>query len=167
MWKVILFAHDFSECAERVEPVVIQLARTHCARVVVCHVTQLTNGLSPQTVISPPGEEAPITVGEYTMRTGRERLAAIGKRIAHDCVEVETAVILDEIHTGILRAATDYRAEVIVMGTHGRTGLSHWLLGSVAEKVLRQAEVPVLTLRSHVSTQAPAEERVLEDEMSG
>jgi hypothetical protein len=53
------------------------------------------------------------------------------------------------------------------MGTHGRTGLSHWLLGSVAEKVLRQAEVPVITLRSHVSTQAPAEERVLDDEMSG
>jgi len=47
----------------------------------------------------------------------------------------------------ILRAAEELRAAMIVMGTHGRRGLSHLFLGSVAERVIRESRVPVLTLR--------------------
>jgi nucleotide-binding universal stress UspA family protein len=48
----------------------------------------------------------------------------------------------------IVRFAKDSACDLIVMGTHGRTGLKHWLLGSVAEYVVRQAACPVLTVRS-------------------
>ena len=47
----------------------------------------------------------------------------------------------------IIEAAKDKDADMIVMATHGRTGLSHALMGSVAEKVVRQAPCPVLTIR--------------------
>jgi nucleotide-binding universal stress UspA family protein len=58
-----------------------------------------------------------------------------------------------EVATGapaetIVRVAREQEADLIVMGTHGRTGLQHVLLGSVAEKVVRLAECPVLTVRN-------------------
>lgn len=54
----------------------------------------------------------------------------------------------------IVAYAVDYRVDLIVIATHGRTGLSHVLLGSVAERIVREAPCPVLTLRDHVrSTQ--------------
>jgi len=51
-------------------------------------------------------------------------------------------------HDEVNRMAGDLGADLIVMGTHGRSGLGHLLLGSVAEKVVRSAEVPVLTVRT-------------------
>lgn len=48
----------------------------------------------------------------------------------------------------IQRIASNVRADLIVMGTHGRTGLNRWMLGSVAERVLRESSVPVLTVRA-------------------
>ena len=48
----------------------------------------------------------------------------------------------------ILQAARDFRSDLIVMGTHGRTGLAHLLSGSVAEKVMRASTIPVMTVRA-------------------
>lgn len=58
------------------------------------------------------------------------------------------------VHSGIapmeiLRAASDLQADVIVMATHARTGLSHLLLGSVTERVIREAPCPVMTIHPH------------------
>jgi nucleotide-binding universal stress UspA family protein len=67
-----------------------------------------------------------------------------------------------------LRAARELRSDLIVVGTHGRTGLSHFWLGSVAETLVRLAPVPVLTLRSESPEAEPTrEERQAEDELSG
>src|SRR5262249_7953655 len=56
----------------------------------------------------------------------------------------------------ILRAARETGADLIVMGTHGRTGLTRLLTGSVAEKVLRKAPCPVLTVKTAVPKKTPA-----------
>lgn len=167
MWKVILYAHDFSECAARVEPVVTELARTHGARVVVCHVSQLTHGLSADTLITPPGEEGPMSIGDYTRRASLARLEEIAARLRANGVEAAVQALLDEVAPGILRAAEEQRAHVVVMGTHGRKGLEHLLLGSVAEKVLRQASIPVVTLRTPAKPSQLREDDVLEDERTG
>ncbi|MFO0550105.1 MAG: universal stress protein [Polyangiaceae bacterium] len=162
MWKVILFAHDFSECAGRVEPLVADLARVLCAKVVVCHVSNIQHGLAPETMIVPPGEETPIRIGDYALRRSRERLQEIERRIERDCAGTQIDARIDELPQGILAAAKDHRADVIVMGTHGRRGLEHLFLGSVAEKVLRQAEVPVITLRTPVRRARPQEEGIID-----
>jgi nucleotide-binding universal stress UspA family protein len=64
-----------------------------------------------------------------------------------DVLEVETIVIKGIPFHEIINAATEIGADLIVIGTHGRTGLSHVVMGSVAEKVVRKASCPVLTVR--------------------
>jgi nucleotide-binding universal stress UspA family protein len=60
-------------------------------------------------------------------------------------------------YNAILTVAKDGDFDLVVMGTHGRTGISHVLLGSVAEKVVRHARCPVLTIRA-VAADLPAKE---------
>ncbi|QRY22543.1 MULTISPECIES: universal stress protein [unclassified Halobacterium] len=63
-----------------------------------------------------------------------------------DDVRTETAVIEGIPHEAIVAHAGDAGADVVVMGTHGRTGMDHYLVGSVAEKVVRTSPIPVLTV---------------------
>jgi nucleotide-binding universal stress UspA family protein len=62
-------------------------------------------------------------------------------------VETQTLVEVGQAAERLIAAAKEKNADLIVMATHGRTGLSHALMGSVAEKVVRQAPCPVLTVR--------------------
>ncbi len=64
-----------------------------------------------------------------------------------DVLEVETLVVKGVPFNEIINAATEINVDIIVIGTHGRTGLSHVMLGSVAEKVVRKSLCPVLTVR--------------------
>ncbi len=64
-------------------------------------------------------------------------------------VQVHLVLRDGDAHDVILDCAKDQKADMIVMGTHGHTGLKHALLGSTAEKVVRMSEVPVLTVRTH------------------
>lgn len=67
----------------------------------------------------------------------------IGRRINVEIL-IRTGVPFEEI----LKAARDMEADLIVMGTHGRTGITHMVIGSVAEKVIRNAPCPVLCIRN-------------------
>lgn len=64
-----------------------------------------------------------------------------------DLLEVETIVVEGVPYNEIINTAKEIEADMIVIGTHGRTGLAHFTLGSVAEKVVRKAPCPVLTVR--------------------
>lgn len=68
-------------------------------------------------------------------------------------LHAETAVIVGRSFKAIVDYADEQRADLIVIGTHGRTGMAHLLLGSVAERIVRTAPCPVLTVRD---TPAPA-----------
>lgn len=59
----------------------------------------------------------------------------------------ETSVVSGVPFNVILNTAEELKADLIIMGTHGRTGLDHVLFGSTAEKVVRKSEIPVLTVR--------------------
>ena len=79
----------------------------------------------------------------------RERAEAAAEETAAalpDGVPVEVAVVEGVPHEAIVEYAGDAGVGVVVMGTHGRTGLDHYLVGSVAEKVVRTSPVPVLTV---------------------
>lgn len=69
-------------------------------------------------------------------------------------VEVVTAVEHGSPHRGILRYADEHDVDLIVMGTHGRRGLERYLIGSVTERVLRMADIPILTIRGEESPMA-------------
>lgn len=77
---------------------------------------------------------------------GRHALDAIKDQAEDSDVEVTAAVQRGNPHDDILTYATEHSIDLIVMGTHGRTGVKRALLGSVTEDVVRHAEVPVLTV---------------------
>jgi nucleotide-binding universal stress UspA family protein len=77
----------------------------------------------------------------------RRELAHLLPQAAAAHVDVTRLVDLGEPYVKILEAAKAEQVDLIVMATHGRTGLSHLILGSVAERVIRLAPCPVLTIR--------------------
>ena len=88
-----------------------------------------------------------LTVEEALTEEGEEAVAAVAERAERAGVDVETTVETGIPHQVILDYAANEAVDVVVMGTHGRTGLEHFLLGSVTEKVIRSADVPVLVVR--------------------
>ncbi len=80
---------------------------------------------------------------------GERAVSAVADRAAEAGLEsVVTEVIIGRPHREILAYSEEQNIDLIVMGTHGRTGLGRYLLGSVTEKVVRLSEVPVLTVRT-------------------
>ncbi len=136
--KTILHPTDFSACSDFAFRVACSLARDYGARVVVLHV-------APPPVIGYGEGVIPPAPAEFeeALRTQLEQVQPRDPRIpvTHLFVEGNAA------HE-ILEAARDETADVIVLGTHGRTGLGRVVLGSVAEHVMRKAPCPVLTIKA-------------------
>ena len=86
-------------------------------------------------------------VGDLLRSDAAEAVAAVEERAKGTDVDVETAVVEGSPSREIVRYAEGNGCDLVVMGTHGRGGIDRLLLGSVAEKVVRAAAVPVLTVR--------------------
>ena len=80
-------------------------------------------------------------------QAAQQQMAELKKRLAEHGFVVETAVITGRPAQAIVEHATTDRFDLIVMGTHGRTGLSHVVMGSIAERVVQKAPCAVLTVR--------------------
>jgi nucleotide-binding universal stress UspA family protein len=87
---------------------------------------------------------------------GRKRLAALVAALRERGIAADAEVITGSPSTAIVEQALQGHYDLIVMGTHGRTGLSHAVIGSVAERVQRKARCPVLTVKADAR---PARER--------
>lgn len=100
-------------------------------------------------VVSPHAD--PTRVGGAAMAAHDEKLAeqelARIKRDVLSDVEHETVLLVGNPAEDIIKAEHDYGADLVVMATHGRTGVAHLVLGSVAERVVRESTCPVLTIR--------------------
>jgi nucleotide-binding universal stress UspA family protein len=139
----ILCAVDFSEPSERALEYALGLAERLGARVDVIHVFQF-----PTFAVEDGAVDLPPYLQENLSKRLRERLAQFVTDKASEG-SATTAHVLEGVpYLQILEAAKGHQADLIVIGTHGRTGLSHLLLGSVAERVVRGSEIPVLTIRS-------------------
>lgn len=142
--KHILLATDFSTGAEAAIDVAFEMTRRFSARLTLLHVylnfdyiTTLGNSYSlPPDIIN-------------GVRIDTERaLADLRKRAEQAGIFAETLALEGIAADVIVNAAHARRADLIVMGTSGRTGVPRFLLGSVAERVVRTAECPVLTVRN-------------------
>lgn len=140
----ILLPTDFSQSSERAVEYAGVLARSLNASVHLVHVLE-----EPFTTTGPWEFHRPDTpdLRERLYQDCRARLAPIAEdlrgQVGQVTAEVRTGVPTD----AIVAAAIDYGADLIVMATHGRTGLPHLVLGSVAERVIRHARCPVLAVR--------------------
>ena len=133
---------DFSECANQALEYAINLGRGLGARLTLLHVIQsvplggVDMGVTlPYTYLQ--DLEAEIT---SSMQACLERVTAAG-------LEGKIVVVHGVPFQEILNTAKKQQVDLIIMGTHGRTGLQHVLMGSVAEKVVRLAPCPVLVVR--------------------
>lgn len=142
-FKSILVATDFSAPAEQATALAVQFARTLDAKLTLLHVYELPTPYEYTAGISWPLDEverqAKIVL-ERELTKLRDTLPAATSRLSRG-----------EPVERILAEAKDIGADLIVLGTHGRKGLAHVFLGSVAEKVVRRATVPVLTVGPRAS----------------
>jgi nucleotide-binding universal stress UspA family protein len=139
MATTLLVAVDFEEASRRAIELAKELAAPLGAQVSLVHVYTLP-------VYTYPGLEPSILPGFHHEVTTAARRAL--DTLAED-VGIADAVLREgDPVTEILAAARERGATMIVMGTHGRRGFAHALLGSVAEKIIRQSEIPVLTVRA-------------------
>lgn len=143
--RTILAPTDFSEGAARALGWARTLARAFGAEIVLLHVADLAMAWMPLGGLG--SVPAPLPT-EFVERFTKDAESALDA-IARDAPEV-TRQLLRKGHPRevILDVAREVRADVIVMGTHGRRGFSHQFIGSVAEHIVRRAPVPVWTVRT-------------------
>ena len=139
--KAILHPTDFSPHSDYAFRLACSLARDHGARVVVLHVV-VTLGAE----IVPYGEAATELQPEGYRRHLWDDLRRV--QSPDSAVTVEHRLAEGEPAEQILDTARETSCDLIVLGTHGRTGLDRLLMGSVAEQVVRKAPCPVLTVKA-------------------
>jgi universal stress protein A len=144
----IIAATDFSDDSKLALEYAEEMARRFSAEIIVLHVDQ---PLAP--VMMSPDFGAGIDLGVMSRIAEEQRLLAqreldqtVG-RLRDGGVKARSLLRVGAPFMEIIHAAESEAADLIVLGTHGRTGLAHVLIGSVAERVVHKASVPCLTIR--------------------
>jgi universal stress protein A len=142
-FRHILAPTDFSEYSKKATASAFELAKTFSARLTVLHVVELPpypiEGYVPASVSS--------SFIEDLERQATQDLAQLLPDAATAGVEVVRLVAVGTPYRKIIEVAESEQVDLIVMATAGRTGFSHLVMGSIAERVVRTAACPVLTIR--------------------
>jgi nucleotide-binding universal stress UspA family protein len=141
--KTILFPTDFSNGARAAMDHAISLAKDYQAKLILLYVIQdisIAEWYIPSTISA--GE-----LIEDMQKSAWREMDKWTAEVSKQVKDVEKMVIRGVPFVEIIRTAKERNADLIVIGTHGRTGIDHMLFGSTAEKVVRKASCPVLTVR--------------------
>jgi len=139
----ILFATDFSPWAAQAEAYALCLASTWRASLTVVTVLEFQPGMNPEYEVNR------LYLAELR-KAGEKELAGLTARAAARGIAVQAQMATGIPSEEILSAARAADSDVIVLGTRGKTGLAHVLLGSTAERVIRSASCPVLAVRAEL-----------------
>ncbi|HMF16284.1 MAG TPA: universal stress protein [Gemmataceae bacterium] len=134
--RAILHPTDFSDNSRQAFDLACSLARDHRARLIVVHVLPEPRVPLGGIMTPPPAEDYP---------EARKQLAKI--KVSDHRIQLDRRLAVGDPVTEICRLARNAKCRLIVMGTHGQKGLNRFLMGSVAEQVVRKADCPVLTVR--------------------
>lgn len=143
--QTILFATDFSESSEEAFAYALSFSRSFNARLFLLH------------VISEPVDMRGFYVPHISFDSLESEIISSAKKMLSDFCSLrlkDTDNFVFDVVSGvpfekIIAVAEQERADLIVVGTHGRGGLDHLLFGSNAEKIVRKSSVPVLTVRKN------------------
>jgi len=145
--QTILHPTDFSESSGHAFNTACSLVKDHNTRLIILHVAPPFTGPIPVEPAANPlvsAESQESLRGKYTWPQPSDPKIVVEHRVAEG-----------EAAPEILRLAKALKCDLIVMGTHGRTGLSRFLTGSVAEEVLRKAACPVLAVKTPLPEVSP------------
>jgi len=140
----ILHPTDFSSASRAAFARAVEMARDNRAELMLAHVMTLYVPVAGEGYMPPKLWDEMVA---STRAHATKQLDALAARASKGGVRAKTLLLEGVPHERIARAAKGQRADVIVMGTHGRTGLAHLFLGSVAERVVASAPCPVMTVR--------------------
>jgi nucleotide-binding universal stress UspA family protein len=144
--KNILVPVDFSDSSRKALFAAAELAVAYAARIDLLHVWEVPPYIPPEAMVGVPGSDAR-SLGQLARDHAHEELARLTGELGGQLPLGETLLESGDPARTIVEVAARRGSDLIVIGTHGRTGLSHLLLGSVAERVVRRASCPVLTIR--------------------
>ncbi len=134
--KRLLYATDLSPASERACEAALELAKA------------LDADLTVLFVLEPPPYPYPISIAESTRVAVEEQLDRVTDALRKEGVRAERCLREGSPANEIVGIVEENGLELVIVGTHGRKGISHWLLGSVAERVVRLSPAPVLTVPS-------------------
>jgi nucleotide-binding universal stress UspA family protein len=138
--KTVLHPTDFSRSAEQAFRFAVSLARQHRAKLILMHVAQRpVSNVGGMPVIPPPGPAIDFASLDAQLKDAAAHLADL---------QIETKAVAGQPAEQIVAAARELKADIVVIGSHGRSGLARALMGSVAEHVVRHAACPVLTVKT-------------------
>jgi nucleotide-binding universal stress UspA family protein len=143
IFQRILCPLDFSKHSNRALDMACELARDNKAKLTLMHAYVIPSYPLPEGYVLASSE----TVAEILSKTQQAMNEARARCVAAGVPQVEIVLSEGAAFAEIVRVAREQAADLIVIGTHGRTGLKHALLGSVTEKVVRKAPCAVLTVR--------------------
>jgi len=144
-FRHILAPTDFSEYSKKAVAFALELAKKFGAKLSILHVVELPP--YPVEGYVPPSLTA--TFIEDLEREASQELAQVVPEAEAAGVEVARLVGVGTPYRKIIDTAEAEQVDLIVMATAGRTGFSHLIMGSIAERVVRTASCPVLTIRPH------------------
>jgi nucleotide-binding universal stress UspA family protein len=149
MIRRILFPTDFSPCADHALETALELREKLQAELVVLHVWEMPQGLGIESFpyfLSMGGEK--LSLMDAVRGQAEKAMDELMGRLKKRGITLESRLRPGAAPWTIVEESKDF--DLIVMGTHGRGLVMHFLLGSVAERVVRKSKVAVLTVRSEV-----------------
>ncbi len=149
-FKNILVPTDFSEAANEALDYALSLAKIFQSKLYLLHVYEPMVFYTDSPMGMPDVmelEQSIRTSSEQSLRHIHEKLIKMRAGEFGD-IQVETLLLQGKPFVEIIKTAREKNADLIILSTHGRSGLEHILLGSVAEKVVRKSPCPVLTIRA-------------------
>ena len=140
--KRILVPTDFSEHAEDALKVASQIAKKNNSEIIILHMLELPSQMNDAVL---GGASIPETM--LFMKKANEMLDQVSSRPYLDGISITEIVKIDKPIHGITQVSKEYEIDLIVMGSHGSSGIEELLIGSNTEKVVRNSEIPVLVIK--------------------
>jgi nucleotide-binding universal stress UspA family protein len=145
MFKKTLFCTDFSENSHWAFTYALNLAKNYKSKLFIIHVTPVPNHPEQLSIYLPPEKLEELRIAQR--KELEKELKIFYLRKLKEFKNYKIFFKEGEPFIEIIQMAKKESVDLIVMGTHGRTGLNHVLFGSTAEKVVRKSPCPVLTIR--------------------
>jgi nucleotide-binding universal stress UspA family protein len=140
----ILHPTDFSRASSAAFARAVQMAKADRAQLLLVHVLAPPMPIAGEGYISPSVYE---DLEASSRKYAQKRLSALQAKARKAGARTATLLLEGVAHEQIIRAAKSKKADLIVIGTHGRTGFAKFFLGSIASRVVAGAPCPVLTVR--------------------
>jgi nucleotide-binding universal stress UspA family protein len=148
--RKILCPIDFFPASRGAADYAVALAKNYGAQLIFLHVVE---------PVAVTGYEVPFNLADFTeslVDASTEELAKLAKRAEAKGVRVECVTRTGSVDLEIADVIKNRKADLVVMGTHGRRGFERWFIGSVTERLLRRTKVPLLTMGNTKGEMAPS-----------